>query len=333
MSKPEYLLTVSSSPHVRVRENTRTIMLDVLISLLPALIFSVYFFGLRSLLLCLVSVAACEAFEALYEKLMKKPVTVGDLSAAVTGLLLAFCLPVTTPYWVLLIGDFFAIVVVKQLYGGIGKNFMNPALAARVFLFSFPTLLNKWAPPMSSTPLWNTADAVTSATPLATLHLGSIPYDTALYQLFIGQVAGCLGEVSACMLLLGGLFLLARRVITARIPVAFMGTVAVLTFLFPRGNDPFTWMMYELLSGGLFLGAIFMATDYTTSPATPRGQWIYGVGCGLITVFIRYFGAYPEGVSFAILIMNAFVWLIDRFSKPRRFGSPGFRFFRKEAGK
>jgi electron transport complex protein RnfD len=333
VSKPEHLLTVSSSPHVRAKENTRAIMLDVLIALLPALIFSIYFFGLRALLLCLVSVAACQLFELLYEKLMKKPVTIHDLSAAVTGLLLAFCLPVTTPYWVLLIGDFFAIVIVKQLYGGLGKNFMNPALAGRVFLFSIPTLQNKWAAPIRTTSIWDATDTVTSATPLATMHLGSIPYDVALYQLFIGQVGGSLGEVSACMLLLGGLFLLARRVISIRIPLSFIGTVALLTFLFPRGNDPLTWMLYQLLAGGLFLGAIFMATDYTTSPTTRGGQWIFGIGCGLITVFIRYFGAYPEGVSFSILIMNAFVWLIDRFTRPRRFGTPGFSLFRKGAGK
>jgi electron transport complex protein RnfD len=314
-------LTVSSSPHIRVEADTRSVMLDVLLSLLPALAVAVYIFGLRAFVLVLVSVGASVFFEWAYRRLMKKPASVHDLSAAVTGLLLAFCLPANAPYWIPVVGAFFAIVFVKQLYGGIGKNFLNPALAARAFLFSWPVIMTTWAAPRSFGSIFNLgADAVTSATPMASLHFGKLPA-ASLMDCFLGYVGGSMGEVSAAALLLGGLYLIVFKIISPRIPLSYLLTVAVLTFLFPRGgNERLTWMAYNLFSGGLMLGAIFMATDYSTSPITKKGQIIFGVGCGLLTVFIRYFGSYPEGVSYAILIMNVCVWLIDKYTLPRRFG-------------
>ncbi len=316
------LLTVSSSPHIRSRTNTTSIMLDVIIALLPALCVAVYVFGLRALLVVAISVCASVFFEWAYRKLMKKDKTIGDLSAVVTGLLLAFCLPATAPWWLPIVGAFFAIVIVKQLYGGIGKNFLNPALAGRAFLFSWPVAMTSWMVPLSYSSIFNfaRADAVTGATPMANLHVGVLPAD-GLLNMFLGHVGGSLGEVSAVALLIGGVYLVLRKVITPRIPLSFLLTVAVLTFLFPRGgNDRLQWMLSNLLSGGLMLGAIFMATDYCTSPVTKKGQILFGIGCGLLTVFIRYFGSYVEGVSYAILIMNVCVWLIDKITPPRRFG-------------
>lgn len=317
-------LKVSSSPHIRTEDNTRQIMLDVLIALLPALCLSVFVFGARALALTVVSVLGCVFFEWLYERLLHKPVTVSDGSAAVTGVLLAFCVPVTLPVWTLLIGDAFAIVLVKQLYGGIGKNFLNPALAARAFLMaSWPVLMTVWSKTRTALPVLggiNTVDIITTATPLSFLKSGALP-ESSMTDMALGMIGGCLGETSALALLVGGLWLLYRRVITLRIPLSFLGTVAVLTFLFPKGgNGNLQWMLAQLLSGGLMLGAIFMATDYSTSPVNKNGQIIFGVGCGVLTVFIRYFGSYPEGVSYAILIMNAFVFLIEKATKPRKFG-------------
>lgn len=319
----EYNLTISSSPHIRGADSTRTIMRDVLIALAPALLVSIYYFGPRALLLTAVSIAACVFFEWGYRKVMKKPQAIGDLSAVVTGTLLAFVCPVTTPYWTIIIGAFFAIVIVKQLYGGIGKNFMNPALAARAFMFSWPAIMTTWAKPGTWPGVISAADAVTSATPLAEMKYGSLP-GAALFDSFIGNVGGCVGEVSTLLLILGGAYLVLRGVISLRIPLSFLLTVAVLTFLIPQGNDRLIWMANQLCSGGLMLGAIFMATDYCTSPVTKTGQIIFGIGCGALTVFIRYLGSYPEGVSYAILIMNAFVWLFDKIGRPRRFGVPGF---------
>lgn len=323
-----YELTVSSSPHVHGPLRTWRLMLDVILALLPALVWATVSFGLRALTVAAVSVAGCVFFEWGYRKLMKLDGTIGDLSAVVTGLLLAFVCPVTIPYWTILIGDFFAIIVVKQLFGGIGKNFMNPALAARAFLFSWPVIMTTWVVPGTHVSLLGSnADAVTAATPLASLHQGGLPAES-LPELLLGKNGGCMGEVSALLLLLGGLYLVLRRVISLRIPLAYLGTVAVLTVLFPRGNDPILWMTSQLLSGGLMLGAWFMATDYVTSPVTGWGQVIYGVGCGCITVLIRYFGSYPEGVSYAILVMNACVVLLDKVGLPRRFGTA-----KKEAAK
>lgn len=319
------LLTVSPSPHLKSPETTTTIMLDVLIALLPAFIWGVYVFGLRALLIGVLSVAACVAFEAASQFVLQRPITIADLSAAVTGLLLAMNLPVTVPLWMPVIGAFFAIVVVKQLFGGIGKNFVNPALSARVFLFSWASEMSTFSQPgntISSLAVeLEGADIVASATPLAALKAGQLP-SANLFDMLIGNVGGCIGEVSSLLLLAGGIYLIFfRRVITWHIPVAYLGTVAVITFLFPQhGGVAMDFMLAELFSGGLILGAIFMATDYATSPVTPVGRILYGVGCGLITVLIRYFGSYPEGVSFSILIMNMLVWYLDKATMPRRFG-------------
>jgi electron transport complex protein RnfD len=322
-----YELTISSSPHVHAPTSTRTIMRDVLIAMLPALGGSIYFFGLRALLVTLVSVASCVFFEWAYCKLTHRVNRVYDMSAMVTGVLIAFVCPVTIPYWCIILGDFFAIIIVKQLFGGVGKNIVNPALAARAFLFSWPVIMNHWvAPGFANAPgILSTADAVTTATPLAAMHQGQLP-DVRIADLFFGNVGGSMGETSVLLLLIGFAYLLIRRVISLRIPVAFIGTVAVLTVLFPQGHDRLTWMAMQLCSGGLMLGAIFMATDYVTSPVTRLGQVVFGVGCGVVTVLIRYFGGYPEGVSYAILVMNCCVVLLDRIGRPKKFGSP-----RKEA--
>ncbi len=313
-------LTVSCSPHVHSADNTRSIMLDVVIALVPAIIAATYFFGMRSLCLVAVSVAASVFFEWAYRKLLKKDCTIGDCSAIVTGILLALVCPVTMPYWTIIIGDFFAIVVVKQLFGGIGTNFLNPALAGRAFLFSYPVLMTTWVAPGTALNLiGSNADAVTTATPMAFLHGGSLPTDS-LMSCFVGNIGGSLGETSAILLLAGGIYLVVRKVISPRIPLAYIGTVALIAFLFPGSNDRLLWTGYHLCSGGLMLGAIFMATDYATSPVTGWGQIVYGIGCGLITMFIRYFGSYAEGVSYAILIMNVCVLLLDKIGVPKRFG-------------
>ena len=316
-----YELTISSSPHTHGPSTTRTVMRDVLIALMPALAGSVYFFGFRALMVVLIAVASCVFFEWAYRKALKLDSTVWDLSAVVTGVLLAFVCPVTLPYWCVMVGAFFAIVIVKQLFGGIGQNFVNPALAARAFLMSWPLQMTKWVVPgFENAPgIHSTADAVTGATPLATMHQGELPRQS-LCELFFGKVGGCLGETSAVLLLIGLIYLLVRRVISLRIPLSFVGTVAALTFLFPLGNPRLEWMGAQVLSGGLLLGAIFMATDYVTSPVTKLGQVVFGIGCGVLTVAIRYFGGYSEGVSYAILVMNCCVVMLDRIGRPRKFG-------------
>ena len=319
-----YELTISSSPHAHSPLTTQVIMRDVLIALTPALIGSVYFFGFRALLVALISMAACAFFEWGYCKVMKTHCKVYDMSALVTGLLLAFVCPVTVPYWCIIIGDFFAIVIVKQLFGGIGRNIMNPALAARAFLFSWPVIMNTWVKVgfENAAGIFSTADAVTSSTPMAALDQGSLPAESVL-EMFLGNVGGSIGETSALLLLIGFVYLLVRKVVTLRIPAAFIGTVAVLAFLFPQGNDRLVWCASQVFGGGVMLGALFMATDYVTSPVTHLGQIIFGIGCGVLTVVIRYFGGYPEGVSFAILVMNACVVLLDRLGRPKKFGAPG----------
>ena len=318
------MLTVSASPHMKAWETTRVLMLDVVIAMIPALVWAVYVFGFRVLSLTVISVAACVVFEFLTEKLLKKPVTLLDFSAVVTGILLAFNLPVSAPLWIPVLGAFFGIVIVKQLFGGIGKNVVNPALAARVFLFiAWPNEIKNFVAPASEklSAFRVSVDAVATATPLASLKQGVSP-DAKILDMLFGNTPGCLGEVSALLLLVGGLYLLVRKVITWHIPAAYLGTVAIITYIFPLDKSVHAWefMLAELLSGGLMLAAIFMATDYVTSPATKKGRVIYGIGCGLITVFIRYFGGYSEGVSFAILIMNLLVWFIDQFTRPRVFG-------------
>ena len=326
-----YELTISSSPHAHSPVTTRTIMRDVLIALLPALIASVIFFGFRALMVTLVSVAACVFFEWAWNKLMKKSDKTHDLSACVTGVLLAFVCPVTIPYWTIIIGAFFAIVLVKQLFGGIGRNFVNPALAGRAFMFSWPVLMSTWIKVgfENSASLLANVDIETAATPLAAMHQGTFdPAAGTIMDLFLGSVGGCLGETSAVALLIGFAYLLIRKVINCRIPVAYVATVAVLAFLFPQGNDRVTWMAAQVLGGGLLLGAIFMATDYVTSPVTKLGQIVFGIGCGVLTILIRYFGGYNEGVSYAILVMNCCVVLLDRIGRPTKFGAP-----KKEAAK
>ena len=319
-----YELTISSSPHVHSPMTTQTIMRDVLIALVPALAGSVYFFGLRALMVTLISVAACVFFEWAYCRITKMHSKVYDLSAVITGVLLAFVCPVTIPYWCIIIGDFFAIVVVKMLFGGIGKNFVNPALAGRAFMFSWPALMSTWVKVgFENAPgLLSTADAVTAATPLANMHQGLMPEETVL-DMFLGSVGGCIGETSALLLLVGFVYLLVRKVVSLRIPLAYLGTVAVLALLFPQGNAPLAWCGAQLFGGGLMLGALFMATDYVTSPVTKLGQVLYGIGCGVLTIVIRYFGGYNEGVSYAILIMNCCVVLFDRLGRPKKFGAPG----------
>ena len=293
-----YELTVSSSPHVHQDVTTRTIMRDVLIALAPAMVFSVVNFGVRALLVTLVSVVACYGFEKLWNILMKQNDKTYDLSACVTGVLLAFVCPVTVAYWQIVIGAAFAIGLVKLLFGGLGRNVVNPALAGRAFMMSWPVAMSTWIKPgfQNAAPIFGSADIVTAATPLANMHQGMMPVEKWT-ELFWGSVGGCIGETSALMLLIGLVYLLIRKVIKITIPAAYIGTVAILTLLFPMGNNNLEWMLCHLFGGGLMLGAIFMATDYVTSPLTNLGQIIYGIGCGALTVLIRYFGGYNEGVS------------------------------------
>ena len=324
-----YELTISSSPHAHSPVTTQTIMRDVLIALVPALLGSIYFFGFRALLVTLVSAAACVFFEWGFCKIRKLHCKTYDLSAVVTGVLLAFVCPVTIPYWTIILGDFFAIVLVKMLFGGLGKNIVNLALAGRAFLFSWPVLMSNWVKVGfdNAAGLLSTADAVTAATPMSAMHQGALPEESIL-DMFLGNIGGCIGETSALLLIIGFIYLLYRKVITARIPLAYIGTVAILAFLFPQGNDRIAWMAAQVFGGGLMLGAIFMATDYVTSPLTKLGQIVYGIGCGVITILIRYFGGYSEGVTYAILCMNACAVLLDKIGRPVKFGAP-----KKEAAK
>ena len=299
-------LTLSVSPHIHSGRSTRRIMLDVLIALLPATAAGAVIFGLRSLLVVAVTVAACVGFEALFNLAAKKTIPVGDLSAAVTGLLLALNLPANIPLWQCAVGALFAMVVVKGLFGGLGANPVNPAITARVFmLVAFGTMAKAAFP----------VDAVSSATPLASEEA------TSLMDLFLGNHGGAIGETCAAALLLGGIYLIVRRIITWHIPVAFIGTVFLTSFLM-ESMDPMAGLA-AVLSGGLLIGAIFMATDYVTSPATPWGKIIFGLGAGLITFLIRYFGVYPEGVSFAILFMNIITPYISSWTKRKVFGVGG----------
>lgn len=307
------MFRVTSSPHIRSGETTQRIMLDVIIALLPALFAGIYYFGMRSLIVTLVSVVFAVAAEVAMQKILKRPVTVNDLSAVVTGILLAFNVPSTAPLWMVAIGSIFAIAVAKHCFGGLGHNFINPALAARAML------LASWPVRMTSSAfLTPGADAVSSATPLAALSLGTLDTLPSIMDLFVGNVAGCIGETSALALLIGGLYLVYRGVISFRTPVAYIGTVAILSFIL-GGFDPYI-AIYHVLAGGLFLGAIFMATDYSSSPMTAKGQIIMGLGAGILTTLIRFYGAYPEGVSYSILLMNVATPLIDRFTMPKKFG-------------
>ena len=314
-----------TSPQISQPASISSTMLDVIIALLPALAMAVFLFGLRVLALTAVSVGTCVLAEYGYRRIRGQSNTIGDLSCFVTGMLIAFNVPVSAPWWMLVFGALFGIIIVKMLFGGIGKNFMNPALGARAFMMaSWAGLMTTWTQPHASLPLIGSVtvtDAISTATPLASLKNGVLPEGVSLLDMFLGQTGGVIGETSALALLAGGAYLLWRKVITINIPAAYILTVAVVTFLFPMGDvSRVQWMLSQVLSGGLMLGAIFMATDYVTSPVTPKGQIIFGIGCGLLTVFIRYFGGLPEGVSYSILIMNTLVWAIDKATHPRKFG-------------
>ena len=324
------VLTVSGSPHFQTDESVSKIMYGVVFSLIPAMLVSFYFFGLAAILVTLTAVAACLAFEYLIQKyLLKGPLTITDGSALITGILLAFNVPASLPLWMVVIGSAVAIGMGKMTFGGLGKNPFNPALVGRVFLMiSFPVEMTSWPLPTAfSTTL---TDAVTGPTALAIWKEGVgqgetvaeiMPQLPEYAQLLIGNMGGSIGEISALALLLGGLYMLLRRIITWHIPVAYLGSVVIFAGIFWL-IDPTYYIdpLFHLISGGLMLGALYMATDMVTSPMSARGQIIFGIGCGVLTMVIRLFGAYPEGVSFAILIMNAFSPLINKGMKPKRFG-------------
>ena len=306
-------LTVVSSPHIRGDFRTDRIMLDVVIALMPALAVGVWQFGVRALAITALCVACTVASELFYGIITRTRNTIADCSAIVTGVLLGMTLPVSVPCWLAAVGSVFAIIAVKSLCGGLGQNVFNPALAARAFmLLIYPVGMTRYAEVG--------VDAVSSATPLHHMVMPALP-EESIMDMFLGLCPGSIGEISALALIVGGAYLIWRKVISARIPAAYLGAVALLTLIFSKTGAPIDWMLYSLFSGGLMLGAIFMATDYTTSPATPVGQLVYGIGCGVLTVVFRYNGLFPEGVTYAILLMNACVWVIDRYTAPRRFGT------------
>ena len=316
-------LIVSSSPHMVTKTDTSKIMGTVLIALLPAFAVGIYQFGFRVVTLTAVFVASCVLFEYLYNKITKKPQTVGDLSAVLTGVLLAFNCPSSLPYEIAIVGSFAAIVVIKQLFGGIGQNLVNPAVTARVFMFiAFATPMTSWPTPRGGHATGAVVDATTSATPLGVLSHGSFAdvYKDGFTKmdLFLGNVGGCIGEVSALAILIGGLFLIWKKVISPIIPVTFIATVFVLGLIW----GGFDGALFHILAGGLMLGAFFCATDYVTSPTLPLGKVIFGIGCGLFTMLIRIFASYPEGVSFAILLMNILTPYIDKICEKRMYKLP-----------
>ena len=307
-------LIVSSSPHISSPVKTKNIMLDVIIAMVPALLASVYFFGPRALALVVITVAACVISEYISRKVMKREQTIGDLSAVVTGMLLAFNYPATLPFWIAALGGVVAIVFVKQMFGGLGHNFANPAITARVILLtSFALRMTTWIEPHA----WKAGavDGVSAATTLGMISSGNTAGLPTYAQMLIGERAGCLGETCIIGLLIGGIYLVAKKVISPIIPVCYIGTVFVLSAVL--GSDP----VMQILSGGLFLGAIFMATDYVTSPITNKGKVIYAIGCGVITVLIRQFASLPEGVSYSILLMNILTPHIENATMPRVFGT------------
>ena len=327
---PDKLLAASASPHIRHGETTADIMRRVLIALAPAFAWAVFVFGYRAAALTLISVVSCMAFEFLWQKLMRRPVRIGDLSAAVTGALIAFGLPVGAPLWAPVVGGAFAVILVKQLFGGVGMNIVNPAVAAHVFLFlSFGFMGAHHGAGEHRLPALELApEIIAGPTPLVYLNEGIPPPSVGMLDLLLGYHSGLLGEVSALLLLAGGVYLMASKVITWHIPVSFVGAVALVAFLAPRGADHIEFTASHVMAGGLMLGALFMATDYATSPVSGAGKLIFGAGCGLITVFLRYFGAHLDGVWFAIMLMNMLVWCIDRLTKPKKFGGGA-----KKAGK
>ena len=305
---------VSGTPHVRSKESIQSIMRDVIFALVPATAMGIYYFGLKALILIVAAIVSAIFFEWLYEKITKKPVTISDLSAVVTGLLLAMNLPASAPIWVPIVGSAFAIIFAKQLFGGLGQNFINPALAGRAFLLaSYPTEMTTWTAPTG----FSGADAVAVATPLSQLKAGELT--TSLGDLIVGNVGGCIGETCAIALIIGGIYLLYKHVISWKIPVIYIATVFILFAVI--GRHGVRMPLQEIMAGGVMLGGIFMATDYASSPVTPKGQVIFAIGAGLITYLIRTFGGYPEGVSYSILLMNVCVPLIERFTEPTIFGA------------
>ncbi len=311
-------LTVSSSPHIRSKETSDGVMTDVVIALLPATFMGCYLFGIRALIVVLVSVLSCVLFEFLWQKITKTPVRIGDMSAVVTGMILALALPATIPLWQVIVGAFVAIIIAKQMFGGIGDNFVNPAAAARAFMLAaFPVDMTKWVIERVN---YNTVDAVTSATPLGgngtTYTQLLLGYDNTLVNAFTDKsvLGGCIGETCAVAILIGAVYLLIRRVISIRTPLSYLLTVAV--FYFAMGKSP----IFGICTGSVLFASVFMATDYVTSPTTKLGQVIMGIGCGLITCIIRFWGGYPEGVTYAILFMNVLTPLIEKWTMPKVFG-------------
>lgn len=322
------MLVVSASPHITAKRKTHMAMRLVIIALLPALFFATYIYGLRALLVTLVSIAAAVGCEAIIERMLGRKITITDGSAVLTGLLLAFNLPPGVPWWVPAVGSAFAIIFVKQLFGGLGYNFVNPALAGRAFLLaSWPSLMTKaWLAPVGGT--LSGIEGISAATPLSLLKnpanygnpetiIRQLNESDTIRNLFLGKIGGCIGETSALLLLVGGLFLLITRIIDYRIVFGYLGSFALLAWLLPTKGS----VLFHLFSGGLILGAFFMATDWVTSPITKKGRWIFGIGCGVISIIIRIWGGYPEGVCYAILLMNVFTPLIDRLTKERIFGA------------
>jgi len=309
----EERLFVSSSPHIRDENTIQKVMLDVIIALLPATLGALYYFRVNGAKIIFLSVFTAVVSEAVFQRIRKQPITINDSSAVVTGLLLAFNMPASAPWWLPVLGAIIAIVVVKQFFGGIGHNFMNPALAARIMLMvSYTGHMTNWVKPG--------VDAVSTATPLSFVKgLAEVPSKAPkLFDMLIGNTGGCLGETSAILLILGGIYLIYRGVISIQVPAIYIATVAVITLIFGRFDVYF--MIYHLLAGGLMLGAIFMATDYASAPVTPLGRIIFAFGCGVLTSIFRLYGGYPEGVGFSILLMNIAAPLIEKYTSPRVFG-------------
>lgn len=305
------ILTVAPSPHIKGNYRINRIMLDVIIALIPALVVGAIVLGIRALLVTAVSAISAVLFEWLWCVVTKNKNTIVDGSALVTGILLAMTLPASIPLWLVIVGDFFAIIVIKSLFGGLGQNIFNPALAARAFLtLIYPVGITRYAG----------LDSVTSATPLHHMVMPELPNESLL-DMFLGRCPGSIGEISALALLIGGVYLVIRKVISPRIPLFYIGTLAILSLIFYKTDNALLWSAYSVLSGGLILGAVFMATDYVTSPITPKGQIVYGIGLGALTLLFRYFGLFPEGVTYAVLIMNLLVWVIDRYTGFARFGT------------
>lgn len=320
VTEPMKKLRAFPAPFIRTSERIHSLMMDVIIALLPAFLWGVYTFGTRVLTVAVVSVASCVLFEAILQLIRRRPVTIFDLSAVVTGLLLTMGFSSAVPIWMPVVGAFISIVVIKGLFGGLGRNLINPALAARVVLLMWPNALHTFTAPGERLTGIGLPQVESVTTPLDALHNGVFPGVT-LSDLILGRTAGCIGEIFPVLLLAGGVYLVVRRVISWRIPVSYIGTVACLAFMFPQIEGAnLNYMLCQLFSGGLLLGAIFMATDPVTSPTTPAGHWLYGVGCGVLTILFRYFGFFAEGMPFAILLMNLLTVVIDRFVIPTPFG-------------